>query len=89
MAHTICDIFDSPKIKIKREYFKLKNNSGTIRATQLEERVKEAAQIGNLQEEIQLHTIPTTKKDKDVARRLCLLLPQNKRIRGITTAHRN
>ena len=49
-----------------------------IRETYLEERSKEAAQLGNLQEERKLHNIITTEKSKDRARRLQFLRPIKK-----------
>ena len=64
--------------KSKREYYKLKRASGAIRATYLEQRAKEAAQLVNIQEESKLHTLLTTEKSKDRARRPRFLKPIQK-----------
>ena len=64
------------KTKIKKEYYKVKENSAKIRATYLEERDKEADQQVRLHKESKLHTLLMTEKDMEKYRRLHYLLPK-------------
>ena len=78
MAHIRRGSFDPPKIKKQKGIIQDKNNSGTIRSTYLEERAKEAAQLGNLQEERKIHIILKNEKSKERAKRLRFIRTKQK-----------
>ena len=72
------DRSDSSKTKKQKKRLPYKKISGKNRATYIEERAKETAKLGKIQEERKIHTLLTTKKTKVRSSRQRFLRPKLK-----------